>query len=143
VKTEYNRRRHLTSENVEVSRHVEIRRLPLARARKTFREAYQRVSGVCRTVRGPGMSAGLGQIQILGVNQVAGEKVFTLRFLQGRNPDWVHRPFFARLDPAATWWTDLKPAFGRERFFFDDEAEVSGVSGGWRLEIGDWRMPNL
>ena len=104
-------------------------RLPLVRAWEVFREAYQQVSGVCRTVRGPSMSAGPGKIQILGVNQVAGEKVFTLRFLQGRNPDWVHRPFFARFDPAATWWTDLKPAFGRERFFFEDEAEVSGVLG--------------
>ena len=104
-------------------------RLPLVRAWEIFREAYQQVSGVCRTVRGPSMSAEPGKIQVLGVNKIAGEKVFTLRFLQGRNPDWVHRPFFARFDPEATWWTDLKPAFGRERFFFEDEAEVSGRSG--------------
>lgn len=104
-------------------------RLPLARAWEIFRQAYQQVSGVCRTVRGPSMSAGPGKIQILGVNKIAGEKVFTLRFLQGRHPDWVHRPFFARFDPEAAWWTDLKPAFGRERFFFEDEAEGSGVVG--------------
>jgi hypothetical protein len=33
----------------------------------------------------------------------------------------VQRPFFARFDPAATWLDDLKPAFGVERFFYEEE----------------------
>lgn len=96
-------------------------RLPLVRAWEIFRKAYQQVSGVCRTVRGPSMSAMPGKIQILGVSKIRGEKVFALRFLQGRDPDWVQRPFFAQFDPDATWWTDLKPAFGQEHFFFEQE----------------------
>jgi hypothetical protein len=67
------------------------------------------------------MSATPGKIQILGVNDEPGEKVFVLRFLQGRNPDWVHRPFFAKYDPKATWLDMLKPAFGKEKFFFEEE----------------------
>ncbi len=98
-------------------------RLPLVRAWEIFREAYQQVSGVCRTVRGPSMSAMTGKIQVLGVSKIAGEKVFALRFLQGRNPDWVHRPFFAQYDPEATWWTELKPAFGQQHFFFEQEGD--------------------
>lgn len=98
-------------------------RLPLVRAWEIFREAYQQVSGVCRTVRGPSMSAMPGKIQVLGVSKIAGEKVFALRFLQGRNPDWVHRPFFAQYDPEATWWTELKPAFGQQHFFFEQEGD--------------------
>jgi KamA family protein len=86
-----------------------------------FRNAYQRVSGLARTVRGPSMSAGPGKVQILGVSEVAGEKVFVLRFLQGRNPDWVGKPFFAEYDPAAIWLDDLRPAFGKEAFFFEKE----------------------
>lgn len=86
-----------------------------------FRNAYKSVSGLARTARGPSMSAGPGKVQILGVSEAAGEKVFTLRFLQARNPDWVGRPFFARYDPAAIWLTDLYPAFGKERFFFEKE----------------------
>jgi hypothetical protein len=39
--------------------------------------------------------------------------------LQARNPSWVNRPFFAQYDKDAAWITDLKPAFGEERFFFD------------------------
>ena len=55
-----------------------------------------------------------------GVARIRGEKVFVLRFLQARDPDWVGRPFFARYDERATWLTDLRPAFGEERFFFEE-----------------------
>ncbi|MFW6276419.1 MAG: lysine 2,3-aminomutase, partial [Bacteroidota bacterium] len=44
-------------------------------------------------------------------------------FIQGRNPDWVHRPFFAKFDKEAIWIDDLIPAFGEENFFFEDELE--------------------
>ncbi|MCB0520114.1 MAG: hypothetical protein KDD27_14345 [Saprospiraceae bacterium] len=94
--------------------------LPLERAWNIFRDAYQQVSGVCRTVRGPSMSCTPGKVQILGVTEVAGKKVFALRFIQGRNPDWVAKPFFAEYDPRASWMKDLKPAFG-EKFFFEEE----------------------
>lgn len=98
--------------------------VPLVRAWEIFREAYQRVSGLCRTVRGPSMSANPGKVQVLGASEVKGEKVLVLRFLQGRNPDWVHQPFFARHDETATWLTELKPAFGDTRFFYEDELET-------------------
>ena len=51
------------------------------------------------------------------------KKVFVLRFLQGRNPDWVQRPFFAKYSDTATWLHELEPAFGEEKFFFEDEYE--------------------
>ncbi|WP_133717161.1 KamA family radical SAM protein [Methylocaldum gracile] len=97
--------------------------VPLVRAWEIFREAYQRVSGLGRTVRGPSMSACPGKVQVLGVTEAAGEKIITMRFLQGRNPDWIHRPFFAEYDDKATWLDELKPAFGQPRFFFQDELE--------------------
>lgn len=95
--------------------------VPLERAWHIFRNAYQQVSGIARTVRGPSMSAGPGKVHIVGVSEIQGEKVFTLQFLQGRNPDWVARPFFAKYDPKAIWLDDLQPAFGAKRFFFEDE----------------------
>jgi L-lysine 2,3-aminomutase len=94
--------------------------VPLVEAWDIWRHAYQSVSGVCRTVRGPSMSCDAGKVQFLGVSEMGGEKVMTLRFLQGRNPDWVARPFFAQYDPKAIWMDALKPAFG-ERFFFEEE----------------------
>lgn len=98
-------------------------KVSLVRAWEIFRKAYQQVSGVCRTVRGPSMSANPGKIQVLGVSEVAGEKIITLRFLQGRNPDWVARPFFAKYDEEAAWIDELKPAFGESTFFFEPELE--------------------
>ncbi|MDA3910171.1 MAG: 4Fe-4S cluster-binding domain-containing protein [Bacteroidales bacterium] len=86
-----------------------------------FRTAYQQVSGLARTVRGPSMSAGPGKIHMLGVTEINGEPVYMLRFLQGRNADWVHRPFFAKYDPKATWIDELEPAFGEKQFFFEKE----------------------
>jgi L-lysine 2,3-aminomutase len=96
----------------------------LDRAWQIFQQSYQQVSGVCRTVRGPSMSAGPGKVQVLGVTEIKGEKVFALQFLQGRNPDWVCRPFFAKYDPKAIWLDDLYPAFGEAKFFFEDEYPI-------------------
>lgn len=98
--------------------------LPLVRAWEVYRQAVQRVSGLARTVRGPSMSTGPGKVEIQGVSEIHGEKVFVLRFLQGRNPDWIQRPFYAQFDPEATWFEHLKPAFGEVKFFFQDEYEA-------------------
>ena len=98
--------------------------VPLARTWAVYRNAMQRVSGLGRTARGPSMSAGPGKVEIQGVTTLHGEKAFVLRFIQGRNPDWVQRPFFARFDAEATWLDQLEPAFGEKRFFFEDEYEA-------------------
>ncbi len=93
--------------------------LPLERCWQIYRKAYSKVSGICRTVRGPSMSMHAGKVQLLGVAEIKGEKHFVMRFLQGRNPDWIGIPFFAQYDPHATWFDQLKPSFGEEKFFFE------------------------
>jgi hypothetical protein len=40
--------------------------------------------------------------------------VFVLHLIQARQPELVGRPFFARYDPAATWLSDLRPAFAEQ-----------------------------
>jgi L-lysine 2,3-aminomutase len=97
--------------------------LPLDKCWNVFRRAYRQVSGLCRTVRGPSMSCEPGKVQVLGVQEVQGEKVYVLRFLQGRDPKWVDVPFFAKYDPKATWFDQLEPAFGKERFFFEEDEQ--------------------
>ncbi len=94
--------------------------VPLVRCWEVFRGAVQQVSGLGRTVRGPSMSATPGKVEVLGVQEVAGETVFVLRFLQGRDPGWVGQPFFAKFDPDATWLDQLEPAFGADSFFFEE-----------------------
>ena len=98
--------------------------IPLVEAWNIFRKAYQQVSGICRTLRGPSMSCTPGKVQMLGVAEIPTEngmkKIMTLRFLQGRNPDWAARPFFAEYDEKATWIDELRPAFGQKKFFFEE-----------------------
>ncbi|GIK23492.1 MAG: lysine 2,3-aminomutase [Ignavibacteriota bacterium] len=95
--------------------------IPLLDAWNIFRKAYQSVSGICRNVRGPSMSCLPGKVQLLGVTDVKGENVMVFRMIQGRNPDWAARPFLAKYDKDAIWYTDLQPAFGEEKFYFTDE----------------------
>ena len=92
--------------------------VPLARGYEIFRDAYRSVSGLCRTVRGPSMSATPGKVCVDGVAELAGQRVFVLHLIQARDPALVGRPFFARYDPSAKWLTDLEPAF-TDRFPFD------------------------
>ncbi len=98
--------------------------VPIVEAWKIFRGAYQQVSGVCRTVRGPSMSHDFGKVQVLGTSEIptgnGWQKVITMRFLQGRDPDWVAKPFFAEFNEDAIWLDELKPAFGADRFFFEE-----------------------
>jgi L-lysine 2,3-aminomutase len=108
--------------------------LPLARAHEIFQAAYQMVSGLARTVRGPSMSAFPGKVVIDGIATVGGEKVFALQFLQARNADWVRKPFYAKFDPLATWMDELRPAFGKDKFFFESEA-------GWHDELAGQAPP--
>ena len=97
--------------------------IPLVRVFDIYREAIQQVSGLARTARGPLMSALPGKVAIDGVAEVAGEKVFVLSFLQGREPDWCKRTFFASFNPDATWLNNLKPAFGEDKFFYESQLE--------------------
>ena len=92
-----------------------------------FREAYCGVSGLCRTVRGPSMSATPGKVCVDGIAEVSGQRVFVLRLIQARDSSLVGKPFFARYDPDATWLTELEPAFA-DRFPFDPAPEQQSAS---------------
>ncbi len=93
--------------------------VPLARALDIFNDAHRQISGLGRTVRGPSMSTTPGKVVIDGVANIRGQEVFVLKFLQGRDPEWVGQPFLARFDPTATWLDDLVPAFGEPEFFYE------------------------
>ena len=58
-------------------------------------------------------------MQTFGV--IVGQKAMSMKFLQARNPDWACRTFLAKYDENAIWLDDLKPAFGGEKFFFEND----------------------
>ena len=122
--------------------------VPLVRAYQIFKEAYSQVSGLCRSVRGPSMSAFPGKVRVLGVVtlrdmmdmnlldmiresagfELLGEperQLMVCDFVQARNPDWVRKPFFAELDEDAAWFDDLRPAFGKQKFYFEQPKDLS------------------
>ena len=111
--------------------------LPLARCFSIYRDAYSRVSGLARTVRGPSMSATPGKVHVLGTSEVDGQEVFVLQYLQCRRPELVRRPFFARFDAQATWFDQLRPAREADRPFFPSDWPTGGVQVPLRIDVED------
>ncbi|WP_199815478.1 KamA family radical SAM protein [Streptomyces griseus] len=103
--------------------------LPLTEAYDIFRAAYASVSGLARTVRGPSMSAFPGKVMVDGTPTIRGEKVFALQLLQARRGHLVRQPFYARFDPEVTWFDQLVPAFGDQRFPFEEETATVPAQG--------------
>ena len=95
----------------------------LEKALQIYTKAVSAVSGVARTVRGPSMSTAPGKVQVVGIATIHGEKVFVLKFLNARNPSWMEQLFFAKYDPKVSWLDGLRPAFGEEKFFFEEDHE--------------------
>ena len=117
--------------------------VPLVRCYEIFKEAYSNVSGLARSVRGPSMSAFPGKVRILGVMRLRDMMDYNLLdivrestgfdllgepdkqflicdFIQARDPRWVKKPFLAEFDEGASWFDELRPAFGRDRFYFEE-----------------------
>lgn len=103
--------------------------VPLVRAWEVYSQAIRRTSGLARTARGPSMSCAPGKVEITGVARIREQRVLALRMLQGRNPDWAYRPFFAEYDERAVWLDDLRPAFGEREFFFERESASANSEG--------------
>lgn len=108
--------------------------VPLARAQRIFADAYRQVSGLARTVRGPSMSAFPGKVRVVGTAELGDQRVFVLELLQARDPELVGRPFFARFDPRAAWFTELAPATERDApFFATASAALASAASGDRV----------
>ena len=110
--------------------------VPLAESLKIFSDAYVQVSGLGRSVRGPVMAASPGKVLVVGEATVEGQRVFVLKMIQGRDPEWVNRVFFARFDPRAAWIDQLEPAFGRPEFFFESSLREMAVDD-WHPAAGE------
>jgi hypothetical protein len=94
-------------------------KIPLAKALHIYQETLRKTSGFSKTLRGPVVTNEPVKLLIDDVAEIAGEKVFVLKFLQSVNPDLVGKTFFAKYDETATRFDQLKPAFGESKFFFE------------------------
>ena len=105
--------------------------VPLVDCHRIFSEAYQQVSGLARTVRGPSMSAFPGKVHVLGVRDFGDSSAFILQYLQCRRGELVRQPFMAKFDATATWFDELVPFTDQDARFFP---------GSWDNEAGN--VPN-
>jgi len=82
--------------------------VPLSRAVHLFQQAYQRLPGLARTVRGPVMSAAAGKIVLDGELHLPHGRFFQCRLVQARDPALVGRPFLVRHSESAAWIDGLR-----------------------------------
>ena len=71
----------------------------------------------------------------IGRVRVGDDEMFTLRFLQARDPALSYRPFFARYDADAQWLDGLDPPT-ESRVFFQREGEQDGAHDQARQDMG-------
>lgn len=105
--------------------------VPLVTAHEIFTGAYASVSGLCRTVRGPVMSATPGKVVVDGLIEVSGDRYLLLRLIQSRDPSLVNRPFLAQYDDTATWLSDLRPPRGRATLLPESMGTHRGKRDSW------------
>jgi len=92
--------------------------LPLDEVYEIFSSAFNRVSGLARTARGPSMSTKSGKILVDGIMTRNSKKYFVLKYIQSRTPELVNRIFLAKYNPKAVWIDDLEPASKSDELFF-------------------------
>ena len=79
--------------------------LTLEQAHHIFNQAYQQVSGICRTVRGPSMSAGPGKVRIIGITEE--KRYLHLNFCRAETPiGWASHSLPLSI-PRHNGWTTL------------------------------------
>lgn len=93
---------------------------PLADIDKVFARIYRELPSISRPSRYITQTSSAGKISLLGTAEINGEKVFVLKFNEGRNMHWMDRVFFARYDEHETVTERLRP-YGADRFFYEQE----------------------
>ena len=93
---------------------------PLADIEKVFSKIYRSLSSLNRPSRHISMTSSAGKISIMGTAEVKGEKVFALKFTEGRNMEWLDKVFLAKYDTKQNT-VDLLEPLDTPEFFFRDE----------------------
>ncbi|MGE5349740.1 MAG: hypothetical protein ACM3NP_10750, partial [Actinomycetota bacterium] len=70
------------------------------------------------------MTSSSGKISLLGTAEINGEKVFALKFNEGRNMEWMDRVFFTKYDETENTIEKLKPYEGEKHFYEDELIEI-------------------
>jgi L-lysine 2,3-aminomutase len=92
--------------------------ITIARALEIYNKSTSGLSGITKTARGPVMSASIGKVEVVGIVEFNGEKLFCLRLQRARNPEWTGKLFFAKYSDCAYWLDELEPATEQDAVYF-------------------------
>ncbi|MCU0235710.1 MAG: hypothetical protein MUC72_01335 [Acidobacteria bacterium] len=93
---------------------------PLADISRIFNKIYRELASINRPSRYITMTSSSGKISLLGTGEINGEKIFALKFNEGRDMDWMDRVYFAKFDEKENTIEKLEP-YGTGKYFYEDE----------------------
>ncbi len=93
---------------------------PLADLERIFNKVYNTLASINRPSRHLSMTSSAGKISLMGTTEINGEKVFALKFTEGRNMEWLDKVFLAKYDEKENTIEKLKP-YDTDKYFYDDE----------------------
>lgn len=93
---------------------------PLAEINKVFSKVYRSLPSINRPSRYITMTSSAGKISLLGTLELHGQKLFALKFNEGRNMEWMDQVYLAYYDEKENTIAHLKP-YGSDKHFFEDE----------------------
>lgn len=97
---------------------------PLAAIDKIFTKVFISLASINRPSRYITMTSSAGKISLLGTTVVNGEKVFVLKFNEGRNMEWLDGVYLAEYDEFENTIEKLKPYKASKHFYEDELAEI-------------------
>lgn len=98
--------------------------VPLAEINKIFSKVYKNLASINRPTRYITMTSSGGKISLLGTTEIKGEKLFVLKFNEGRNMDWMDTVYLAKYDEMENTIANLKPYEGSKHFYEDELYEI-------------------
>jgi len=93
---------------------------PVAEIDRIFSKIYRDLPSMSRPSRYITQTSSAGKISILGTVDISGEKLFALKFNEGRNMEWMDRVYLAHYDEKENTIVNLKP-YKNDRHFYEEE----------------------
>jgi L-lysine 2,3-aminomutase len=90
---------------------------PLADIDKVFGKVFKTLASINRPSRYITMTSSAGKISLLGTTVIDGEKLFVLKFNEGRDMDWTETVYLAKFDEKENTISKLKPYKADKHFY--------------------------
>lgn len=96
----------------------------LADINRVFSKVYRELASINRPSRYITMTSSAGKISLMGTTEIKGEKLFVLKFNEGRNMEWLDKVYLAKYDEKENTIANLIPYEGEKHFFEDELIEI-------------------